>query len=623
MLPRMLAMLLAIALVVPTTFADEPNPFTNPKVKAGNPDQGKPKDQVEDQAKDDVKTARVAHIKLGGDLDESPVETEPLFGSPEENLAIKMSRIRKAAQDENIDALYIELAGIECGFGKLNEVHETLEAFRKTGKKIYAYSEDMSSKDYLVSLMCDKIYMPESGTLMLYGLRAEITFYKNTLDMLKLKADVLKMGDFKSAVEPYIKDEMSDANREQISSMLDDNFENEILDAIIKGRADKNWNRDDVKAIIDQGPFTAGKAKELGLVDLLIYDDQLESTIAKSLGVQEVSMQNDYAKAKAKELDFSNPFALMSAMTGPKKKSSSKNPKIAIVYAVGAISSGKSSVDPLMGGETMGSDTIVKAIRKANDDPTVKAIVLRIDSPGGSALASDMIWRALKQCNKPVVASMADVAASGGYYIAAGCHTIYCEPGTITGSIGVFGMKIVTGGLERWAGMNTEVIARGQNSGINSTTFAWSDSERKAMTLIIEDVYKMFLTKSLAGRKAAGKEEMTYEELEKLAGGRVWTGRQAKANGLVDTLGTLDDAVAAAQKLAKLEVDPTMERIVLPEATSFFEKLVNSADSLPFGSLELLKQIPGASKALRLATPLLSTRKDPIKVLVPFHIEWK
>lgn len=622
MLPcRLMALLLAFALVVPTTFADEPNPFTNPKVKAGQPEKETPKDEEKVQ-EDDGKTARVAHIKLSGDLDESPVEAEPLFGSPAENLAIKMSRIRKAAKDDNIDALYIELAGIECGFGKLNEVQETLEIFRKSGKKIYAYAEDMTAKDFLVGLMCDKIYMPESGTLMLYGLRAEVTFYKNTLDMLKLKADVLKMGDFKSAVEPYIKEEMSDANREQITSMLDDNFENEILDAMIKGRASKKWKREDAKAIVDQGPFTAGKSQELGLVDALIYDDQIDATIAKELAVEKVSMQKDYAKSKAKELDFSNPFALMSAMTSPKKKSSSNNPKIAVIYAVGAISSGKSSVDPLMGGETMGSDTIVEAIRTANDDPTVKAIVLRIDSPGGSALASDMIWRALKQCNKPVVASMADVAASGGYYIAAGCQTIYCEPGTITGSIGVFGMKIVTGGLEEWAGMKTEVIARGKNSGVNSTTFPWSESERDAMTLIIEDVYKMFLTKSLAGRKDAGK-KMTYEELKALAGGRVWTGRQAKENGLVDTLGTLDDAVAAAQKLAKLEADPTMERLVLPEPVSFFEKLAESADNLPFGSLQLLNKIPGASKALRLATPLLSTQNDAIKVLVPFHIEWK
>jgi protease-4 len=266
---------------------------------------------------------------------------------------------------------------------------------------------------------------------------------------------------------------------------------------------------------------------------------------------------------------------------------------------------------------------MVKAIRQADGDATVKAIVLRVDSPGGSALASDVIWRALKVCKKPVVVSMGDVAASGGYYIAAAGKKIYAEPGTVTGSIGVFGLKLVTGGLEEWAGMKTEVIARGKNSGVTSTTFPWSESERKTLTEGIEGIYDTFLDKSLEGRKAAGK-NMTRDELVKLAGGRVWTGRQAKANGLVDELGTLDDAIAGAKQLAGIDPKTEMELLNLPKGVSFLDKLMEGDLDLPFGSLSAqARLVPGLDRAMRMAAPLLRTQKDPAKVMMPFVIEWK
>jgi protease-4 len=276
-----------------------------------------------------------------------------------------------------------------------------------------------------------------------------------------------------------------------------------------------------------------------------------------------------------------------------------------------------------MGGATVGSDTMVAAIRQADKDETVKAIVLRVDSPGGSALASDVIWRALKVCKKPVVVSMGDVAASGGYYIAAAGKKIYAEPGTVTGSIGVFGLKLVTGGLEEWAGMKTEVVARGKNSGVASSTFAWSDSERKALTEYVEDVYAQFIDKSLAGRKACGK-DMTRDELVKLAGGRVWTGRQAKANGLVDELGTLDDAIAGAKQLAGIDPKTEMELLNLPKGESILDRLMDGDFKLPFGSLAAeARLVPGLDKAVRMAAPLLRTQKDPVKVMMPFVVEWK
>ena len=618
--------LLSLAVCAAATLApaDEPkkkeNPFTSgkPLAEQKQQDAKKPADE-----KPEGKVARVAHIKLSGELDESPVPGESLFGAPPENLRIKLDRIRKAAKDDRIDALYVELDGLSVGFGKVNEIRRAIADFRATGKKAYAYAEELGTLDYLVALACDGIALPESGGLNLYGLRAEVTYYKSTLDLLKLKADVLKMGAYKSAVEPFIADKMSPENREQVTALLDDNFENEIVAAIVKGRPAKKWSAEDVKAVIDQGPFTARKAHALGLVDRLLYEDQWEGHLAKELKADEARVQKDYARAKAPEVDFSNPFAMLSQLAGPKKPRESKEPKIAVIYAVGGIASGKGGADPLMGGETVGSDTMVAAIRQADKDATVKAIVLRVDSPGGSALASDVIWRALKVCKKPVVVSMGDVAASGGYYIAAAGKKIYAEPGTVTGSIGVFGLKLVTGGLEEWAGMKTEVISRGKNSGVTSTTFPWSESERQALTATVEDVYDQFLDKALEGRKAAGK-NMTRDELVKLAGGRVWTGRQAKANGLVDELGTLDDAIGGAKQLAGIDPKEQMELLILPRGESFLDKLMEGDFKSPFGSLRAeLRLVPGLDKAVRMAAPLLRTQKDPVKVMLPYLVEWK
>lgn len=559
-------------------------------------------------------TPKVAHIKLSGGFDEAP-GGEPLFGPPAENLIAKLDRIKKAAKDPEVKALYLQIGGLDVGFGKLHELQRAVAEFRKSGKKVHAYAEELGTKEYLLAVGCDRVVLPESGGVDLHGLRAEVMYYKNTLDLLRLKADVLKMGNYKSAVEPFITDKMSPENREQIQSMLDDNFDHEIVEAVARGR---KLPAARVTELIDGGPYTAKKALALGLVDALQYEDQFEDAVKKQAG-EGAKLVRNYAKQKGQDPDFSNPFKLLEALGGGSKKpKESKNPKIAVVYAVGGIASGKSSVDPLMGGETVGSETLVEAIREADSNETVKAIVLRIDSPGGSALASDVIWRALMTCKKPVVVSMGDVAASGGYYIAAAGKKIYAEPGTVTGSIGVFGLKLVTGGLQDLVGLKTEVVSRGKNSGVTSSTFAWSESERKAMTETIEEVYATFLDKALAGRKAAGV-NMTREELVKLAGGRVWTGRQAKTNRLVDELGTLDDAIAGAKQLAGIDPKTEMDLLQLPKGGSLLDKLLEGDMPLPFGSLG----VPGVRAALRTATPLLRTQKDPVKVMLPFAVEWK
>lgn len=562
----------------------------------------------------------VAHIRLTGDLDESPVPAEGLFGPPPENFKSKLDRIRKAAKDAKVKALYLDIGDLGVGFGKLHELKTAVAEVKAAGKKVFAFCEDPGTKEYLLGLTADVFAIPEAATVNLVGLRAEVTFYKDTLSLLRLEVDVLRMGEFKGAVEPFLLDKLSKENREQISSMLDDNFDHEIVAAMVAARPARNWTAKQVSELIDTGPFTAKKALQLGLVDKVAYPDEFEASFKRDLDVNDVKVERNYGKAKAPA--DAGLMSILSAFGSPKKKPESKKDKIAVIYAVGGIETGKGGPG-LFGGDSVGSDTLVEAIREADKNATVKAIVLRIDSPGGSALASDLIWRAVTTCKKPVIASMGDVAASGGYYIAMGCKKIYAEPGTVTGSIGVFGLKIVTGGLEQWAGMKTDVVSRGKNSGVNSSTFKWTESERKAMQETVEDIYATFVDKAVAGRTAAGV-RITRDELLKLAGGRVWTGRQAKANGLVDDLGTLDDAIAEAKKQAGVDPKADLELLILPKGTSFLDQLMEGEAKLPFGALSAeVRAVPGVGKALRLVEPLVRGRKDFVKAMLPFGIEWK
>ena len=603
--------------------ADDDKPKQEPVLpkKAEKSDKAKPADKDKDTDADKA-VPRVAKIKLSGSLGEAPAG-ESLFGASAETLAVKLDRINKAAKDDRVQLLALDIGSVTVGFGKIHELQVALANFRAAGKKVVAFAEELDTKGYLVALSCDEIILPESGGINVAGLRAEVSFYKTALETLKLKADVLKVGDYKSAVEPYLADKMSAANREQLEALVGDNYDNEVVAAMVKGRPGQKWTADAAKAVIDQGPFTAVRALKLGLISRNAYEDELDGIYKKMLSTDKVRVVENYGRAKADAPDFSNPFKLLEALSGPKKVAESKAPKVAVIYAVGAISSGKGGGSLFGGGSGVGSETIVEAVRAAEKDDTVKAIVLRVDSPGGSALASDVMYRALKIAKKPVVVSMGDVAASGGYYIAAAGKRIFAEPGTVTGSIGVFGLKFVTGGLEEWAGVRTEVISRGKNSGVNSTTFAWSDSERQVLGEGVMAIYEQFLDRSLEGRKTAGK-AMTREELKKLAGGRVWTGRQALANGLVDELGTLDDAVKYAQKLGGLDTEKPAERLNLPKPASFFDKLSdgNGLD-LPFGSLEALNALPGGRKAAEMLSPLFATQGQPMKMLLPYHLEWK
>jgi protease-4 len=573
----------------------------------------------------DREVVTLAHIRLAGDLDETPVAVDPLFGLGAENFKSKLDRIKKAKDDAAIQGLYLEIDDLEIGWGKMEELRHAVAEFRASGKKAYAYLEAGGAKDYLLAIACDEVYMPEAGALMLVGLRGSIMFYKDLFEKIGVKADMLQMGEFKGAAEPFTRSEMSPQFRKQLTLVLTDYWEKNYVGVIVSSRAGKKWTSDDVKKIIDRGPYTAKSALEAGLIDHVAYTDQILERLKGEQKAERVKLARNYGQKKSEELDLSNPFAIFKLLAPPAVHTSSK-PKIAVIYAVGPIMTGKGG-ESLFGGNRVGSTTMIQAIRQAEHDKTVKAIVLRVDSPGGSALASDLIWNELKRSKKPVIASMSDVAASGGYYISMGAQKIYAEPGTLTGSIGVVGGKLVLGGLENKVGLKTDTISFGENANILSSTRSFTDSERQAMTAVMRDIYDQFLSKTLEGRKKAGK-QMTREDLEKLAGGRIWTGRQAKENGLIDELGTLEDAIADAKERGGIGKDKEAELLILPKAKSFVEALLESrSDSETVAPglrlTPLLRGLPELTGPLHSAEALLQLRGEPVWVVLPYRLEMK
>ena len=560
------------------------------------------------------KKVSYAHIELKGSFPEGAA-APGLFGEVVENLDAALARFKKASEDDKITGVILHLDNASVGWAKVNELRSAIAKVRAKNKPVYAWMESASTQDYLIASACDRVVLPESGVLMMPGLRAEIMFYKKLFDWLQIEPEMLRVGEFKSAAEPYTRSEMSPQFREEMEAVLD-GFYAYIVETIVTSR---KLPEAQVKEAIDAGVMTAAEAKKRGLIDDIGYEDSLEKLIVgdKPLDLKVVKA---YGKKKL-DTDFSGMagmIKMMNLLTGgdqPVRKSSA--PKLAVISAVGAIMPGPSTMD-LFGETTMGSATMIKAIRQARDDDTVKAIVLRVDSPGGSALASDLMWHELETVKKPFVVSMGDTAASGGYYIAMGADRIFAEPGTITGSIGVVGGKIAIEKAMARIGVTTSVVQRGKNTGVLSMTSPFTDSERETMQKLMNDIYAQFTQKAAAGRK------MDVEKLEKLARGRIYTGKQAKEIGLIDDLGTLDDAIAYAKKAAGVE-NEKLERLNLPKAANPFEQLFGSLDSETHTQSSLLKdglaQLPEPmQQSLRGLRVLQVLAREPALTLMPFRL---
>jgi protease IV len=559
---------------------------------------------------------RLAMLTLKDSLPETSEQAGP-FGENKLDMREVTNRLEKAAKDKSVSGVILDIQNPTIGRGKVDELRGAINRFRKSGKKAYAMLDSAEPSDYLVACACDEIVMPETGVVVLPGVHAEATFFRGLLAKLGIEADFIHIGDYKGAAEPLTRDKFSEPVRENMTKLIDDLYD-DMVTTIVK---DRPLTIAQAKEIIDTGMITAARAKELGLIDRVAYPDTLRDELAKKYQAEPLVFVKNYGK-KEVDTDFSGPmgfFKLMQAMMGGESSTSErKGKKIAVVYALGPIMTGKSE-GGFMGGETMGSTTIIEALRKANEDKNVVAIVLRVDSPGGSALASDLIWHETQVIKKPIVASMGDVAASGGYYISMGAKKIFAAPSTITGSIGVVGGKLAMTGLFSKVGITTETIERGKNSGIFSSSGKFTDSQRDVVKKMMEDMYGQFTTKAAKGRN------MPVENLRKLAGGRVYSGRQAKENGLIDELGTLHDAVAEAKKLAGLDSSTEVRIEVLPEPTNFFEALFGNLDaeketriSQGIGSVA-----PELVSIARRAARLRAIFDRPVAFMMPFELDIK
>ena len=529
-----------------------------------------------------------------------------LFGGQPQDLRTFMAQLRKAKVDKRITAVILDIDMSEIGWAKAEEIRGAIEEFRTSSKPVYAYMETGLNKDYYIATSCDKIFVPPPGELFTIGLAADVMFFRGSLDKLGIYPDMYQIGKYKSAGDTFTQKQMTDAHREYINSMLDDLY-GRFVTEIAKARGK---SVDEMKNLIDNAPYTAEQAKDAGLIDGAVYRDEIEKELKKRLGYKDsdelhIARGSDYKDISQESLGLN------------------KGEKIAIVYAAGDITSGRSTYGG-SGEETIGSDSLVKALNDARNDASIKAIVLRIDSPGGSGLASDIIWRGIENAKekKPVVVSMTDVAASGGYYIACNANKIVAEPSTITGSIGVVGGKPVVKGFYDWIGVTNEYVMRGKNAGMFRESEKFSDTERAKFEEFLKGTYDDFITKVGKGR---GKDK-TY--IDSIGQGRVWTGFQGKERGLVDEYGGLDKAIEIAKQLANIPADRGVQRVTMPVPPTFLQELMGSGSSGDDETSEqarqeaaLLSALPAdARHAYRYAQMLDRARNGEAIYILPFSL---
>ncbi|WP_461534401.1 signal peptide peptidase SppA [Sinomicrobium sp.] len=444
-----------------------------------------------------------------------------------------LQAIDAAAEDDRIKGISIRNNNFQAGIAQTGALREALEAFKATGKFVYAYGDVYAQKDYYLASVADSVFVNPVGDIDFKGLASEVLFFKDLQEKTGIKLEVIRHGKYKSAVEPFLDNKMSPQNREQVSELLFSLW-NTVIEDISVSRGIPAETLNTIANTL--GARTPAMALQEGLVDRIAYLDEYESSLKEACGL-EGDKEVKYVKLK----DYSEYTATKSKVYG--------KDRIAVIYAEGEIVYGKGNKD------VVGQGVILESLRKARKDDKVKAVVLRINSPGGSALASDIIWREVEvtKKEKPVVVSMGNLAASGGYYIAAGADKIYAEPTTITGSIGVFGMLPNIKELAERMGVNAEHVLTNSQALGYSPFQPLSDSYRQVTTESIEHIYKTFV-----GHVAKGR-GMKTEDVDAIAQGRVWSGAEALEIGLVDEIGGLNDALAYAAEEAGMDEYVTVD----------------------------------------------------------------
>jgi protease-4 len=523
------------------------------------------------QAAEKAAMTKVAFFDLAQPIVEKPADFS-LFGTDTGmTLRSLVQRIHMARDDKDIRGVLITIAQPSLNLAQAQEIRDALGELRKAGKKTFVYAENYDTIGYTVATGATDICLLEGGEIMIPGIGMEAAFYKGGLDKLGVKADYVQIGEYKGAEEPYTRTKPSEELRGELNKLVDSLY-NQIVEGISTNR---NLSKEAVKQMIDDTIVPAVAAKDRGFVDHLLDIDEVRELLTKEFGNQ-VDLVYDFGKPKEEPIDFSNPFALLASLS--KKPEPSNKPSVALIYAEGTIVDGEGG-DSMFGGSGVGSASLRRALRNALRDENVKAVVIRIDSPGGSALASEVMWQAARHVaeKKPVIISVGSMAASGGYYLASAGDYIFADPSAIVGSIGVVGGKFVLKGLYDKLGLSSEAFYRGKNADLFSDSKPFDERQRRLITNWMRNTYEQFTNRIMHTRKDKIK------DIDQVARGRIFVAKQAKELGLVDEIGGIEAALGYAAgkvNLGKGQYDVK----ILPAPKTLADMLVgNGAQaSLPF-----------------------------------------
>ena len=549
-----------------------------------------------------VSSSAALVLRPAGDLPElrSDAVLDQFVDRGTHSLRAFVSALRRAKTDSRITSVVLMPGSLDSPYwARVQELRDAIVDFRRSGKPVTAFLEYGGDREYYLASAADKIYLMPTSGLDLTGIASYEIFLRGTFDKLGAYPDFIHIGDYKTATNQLTEKQMTAAHREMSESLNRDAFA-QLVQAIAEGR---KKSEADVRALIDAGPFLPKAALDAGLVDGVAYQDELDDLVP-------------VLRRGGREVDWLEADEYGGDTDGVRLR---RRPRIAVLYALGTIVSGRGGFDPT-DGELIGSDTIVDDIRRIREDRSIRGIVLRIDSPGGSSVASDVILRELQLTKKadpdrPIVVSMSDLAASGGYYIALAGDEIVAQPGTLTGSIGIYTGKIVYGGTLDKIGVTAEPVKSGANADIYSPLTPFTPPQRQKVEAFMRDFYNGFLDKTAESR------HMTRDEVHELAQGRVWTGAQAKERGLVDRLGGLDEAIDAVKELADIGPEQTIETVTYPRRRTFYEALSDQFGGSSSGA-SLVRALTGAQgpgRAIASATApgRLFRRGEPL-ALMPF-----
>jgi protease IV len=526
--------------------------------------------KIKPAAKARTKTV-IPVFRMAGTISEKPVPEDMPFsfgGATGESLKSLLSRLEKAGNDKSVPAIVLQLNNPILGRAQLEELTRKLSALKQAGKNIHVHTDLFTTGQFALIAHATEVSMVPTGYMFITGLYGEQVFLRGLLDRIGVTPDYFTCGDYKSAGEMFMRTAPSD-EAAQMSRWLYDGIYENLLATIARGR---NVSAEKAKGWFDEGVFTAERAIEKGIIDVVEHHHEFEARLKDQYG-DDLKFDRKYGKTSAGQIDLSTPFGIMNfyaELLSPSTSRRSTKPAVGIVYLDGAIIPGSSGGNPFLADAAAFADTIRKALDEAADDDAIKAVVFRVNSPGGSAVASEVILNATKRvaAKKPFIVSMGNVAASGGYYVACGTDTILAENSTVTGSIGVVVGKFATTGMWDKLGVSFTPIQRGKNSAMLSSAAVFSDSERSAIQSYMDEVYDVFKSHVTTARG-----QLLKKPIDELAGGRVYTGKQALELGLVDRIGGLNEAVSLAA--SKASMDSGYEVRVVPRPKNFMELLMS------------------------------------------------